>query len=134
MVTSVDPVETRVIATPQPSVVQNVSLITTTPTTPRAISFVPPTSTIQFISPPTRSPQQLAPRDRPQLPFTFVSSPPTLSHMDMARPPHEDPDYRRQYGISPSFLSSSWPKSASYLVTKFACLSSDNKIIYNCRE
>ena len=25
----------------------------------------------------------------------MTSSPPTLSHMDMARPPHEDPEYQR---------------------------------------
>lgn len=25
-----------------------------------------------------------------------ASSPPTLSHRDMARPPHEDPEYQRQ--------------------------------------
>ena len=26
----------------------------------------------------------------------LTSPPPTLSHRDMARPPHEDPDYQRQ--------------------------------------
>jgi len=37
----------------------------------------------------------------PQLPLSLTnyglmaSSPPTLSHMDMARPPHEDPEYQR---------------------------------------
>ena len=28
-------------------------------------------------------------------PGWMASSPPTLSHMDMARPPHEDPEYQR---------------------------------------
>lgn len=26
----------------------------------------------------------------------ITSSPPTMSHRDMARPPHEDPEYQRQ--------------------------------------
>ncbi|RXG70627.1 Zinc finger protein [Armadillidium vulgare] len=46
-------------------------------------------------------------------PLTLVSSPPTLSHMDMARPPHEDPDYKRHF--SSTILSSSWPRTPSYL-------------------
>ena len=29
----------------------------------------------------------------------YASSPPTLSHMDMARPPHEDPQYQRQLAL-----------------------------------
>ena len=28
----------------------------------------------------------------------IVSSPPTMSHRDMARPPHEDPEYLKQFG------------------------------------
>lgn len=31
----------------------------------------------------------------------FTSSPPTLSHMDMARPPYEDPEYQKQVQNSP---------------------------------
>ncbi|KAK3888234.1 hypothetical protein Pcinc_007692 [Petrolisthes cinctipes] len=45
--------------------------------------------------------------------YIHVSSPPTLSHMDMARPPHEDPRYRQQMGGTT--LSSSWPRSSTYL-------------------
>jgi len=29
----------------------------------------------------------------------YASSPPTLSHMDMARPPHEDPQYQRELAM-----------------------------------
>ncbi|XP_037074039.1 zinc finger protein 704-like isoform X2 [Pollicipes pollicipes] len=29
----------------------------------------------------------------------YASSPPTLSHMDMARPPHEDPQYQRELAL-----------------------------------
>ncbi|KAF2351485.1 hypothetical protein FHG87_017760 [Trinorchestia longiramus] len=47
--------------------------------------------------------------------YSQVSSPPTLSHMDMARPPHEDPEYRRQLNGGGTLLSSSWDNSSSYL-------------------
>nr|XP_027206951.1 SLC2A4 regulator-like [Penaeus vannamei] len=45
--------------------------------------------------------------------YIHVSSPPTLSHMDMARPPHEDPEYRRQ--AAPMPLSSSWPRTSTFM-------------------
>ncbi|XP_018012488.1 uncharacterized protein LOC108669623 [Hyalella azteca] len=45
--------------------------------------------------------------------YVQVSSPPTLSHMDMARPPHEDPEYRRR--LTGSSLLSSSCDGASYL-------------------
>lgn len=47
--------------------------------------------------------------------YVHVSSPPTLSHMDMARPPHEDPQYKRHLSGPVASLSSSWPRSSAYL-------------------
>ncbi|XP_068203165.1 zinc finger protein 395-like [Palaemon carinicauda] len=47
--------------------------------------------------------------------YVHVSSPPTLSHMDMARPPHEDPLYKRHLSGPVASLSSSWPRSSAYL-------------------
>ncbi|CAA9995315.1 unnamed protein product [Nesidiocoris tenuis] len=48
----------------------------------------------------------------------FTSPPPTLSHRDMARPPHEDPEYQRALAAAtpvsiPKTASFSWPVSAA---------------------
>lgn len=43
----------------------------------------------------------------------FTSSPPTQSHMDMARPPHEDPECQKQVQNSPQKVIRLSPKSVS---------------------
>lgn len=34
-----------------------------------------------------------------EIEMDLVSSPPTMSHRDMARPPHEDPEYLKQFHV-----------------------------------
>lgn len=46
----------------------------------------------------------------------FTSSPPTQSHMDMARPPHEDPECQKQVQTSPQKVIRLSPKSLSSTV------------------
>nr|XP_045592264.1 zinc finger protein 704-like isoform X2 [Procambarus clarkii] len=88
----------------------------------------PPTALKLVSSPPTpaptpnsshtvgvASPSAAVHQSPPQ--YVQVSSPPTLSHMDMARPPHEDPRYKQHLGCPSSNLSSSWPRSSAYLGT-----------------
>lgn len=99
------------------------------PTSCSSSSIPPPapamTLTVAPTSPPppqmaTQPPMMIT--DAPSMPmqpshtkYVHVSSPPTLSHMDMARPPHEDPLYKRHLtGPAPN-LSSSWPRTSAYL-------------------
>ncbi|XP_015594319.1 zinc finger protein 395 [Cephus cinctus] len=37
-----------------------------------------------------------------EVPLNHMSSPPTMSHRDMARPPHEDPEYQKQLRLEAS--------------------------------
>ncbi|KAL1140330.1 hypothetical protein AAG570_000262 [Ranatra chinensis] len=45
--------------------------------------------------------------------FSMTSPPPTLSHRDMARPPHEDPEYQKSLGLNRPISSFSWPISSA---------------------
>lgn len=42
-----------------------------------------------------------------------VSSPPTMSHRDMARPPHEDPEYQKQIRLEAAPVIHNYQESAS---------------------
>lgn len=61
--------------------------------------------------------------------------PPTLSHSDMARPPHEDPEYQRQFvGNMRQGLKSSASASANGQVAKSDAMtfsSGSNTVIHN---
>ncbi|CAL4239689.1 unnamed protein product [Meganyctiphanes norvegica] len=88
------------------------------PTPPMAFTFT--TSPTPAILTPIAAPQPICTptfssfTSPPQY-IQVYSPPPTLSHMDMARPPHEDPEYRRQFDNSAATLSSSWPRTSAYL-------------------
>nr|XP_053635677.1 zinc finger protein 704-like isoform X2 [Cherax quadricarinatus] len=104
--TWVDPCEPLVASiTPAvtPAPLTTLKLITSPPTptsnSPHAVGITFPTVPVQ--------------QSQPQ--YIHVSSPPTLSHMDMARPPHEDPRYKQHLGGQSANLSSSWPRSSTYL-------------------
>ncbi|KAK8398135.1 hypothetical protein O3P69_003811 [Scylla paramamosain] len=79
---------------------------------PQKVLTIPPTTVIpQPLG--TTCPSVLPQPTSPQ--YIHVSSPPTLSHMDMARPPHEDPRYKHTASSPAASLSSSWPRTSAYL-------------------
>lgn len=93
-------------------------------TVPVATQPTAPAMTLTITqTPPTPMPtQQPMVAETPNIPpqpshtkYVHVSSPPTLSHMDMARPPHEDPQYKRHLAGPSLNLSSSWPRTSAYL-------------------
>lgn len=43
-----------------------------------------------------------------EVPADHMSSPPTMSHRDMARPPHEDPEYQKQLRLETAPIASSY--------------------------
>lgn len=45
-----------------------------------------------------------------------MSSPPTMSHRDMARPPHEDPEYQKQLRLEATNVNSSINNAESMMV------------------
>ena len=55
----------------------------------------------------------------PHLPGTiYSSSVPTLSHLDMARPAHEDPEYKKQTQVSALKFVSEIPADSSIQLSK----------------
>lgn len=59
--------------------------------------------------------------------------PPTLSHSDMARPPHEDPEYQRKIvgNIRQGLLMSSGSASGQTYVKASVSMSGNNTVIHN---
>lgn len=59
--------------------------------------------------------------------------PPTLSHSDMARPPHEDPEYQRKIvgNIRQGLLMSSGPGNGQAYVKASVPMSGGNTVIHN---
>lgn len=106
--TWVDPCEPLVTPTAPPATPPTHPVLAT----PQKVLSIPPTTvTPQPLGAtcPSVLPQPTSPQ------YIHVSSPPTLSHMDMARPPHEDPRYKHTGSSPAASLSSSWPRTSTYL-------------------
>lgn len=59
----------------------------------------------------------------------YMSSPPTMSHRDMARPPHEDPEYQKQLRLESVVPLSGAVENSSSIVsgTATTIINTNNK-------